>query len=69
MIKRPLILKIDGIPLYQPSFLKNPDNFWWASSEDSWYLVAREALDCGESETTTTLCLSTSPVYMFKNTM
>ena len=52
-----------------PSFLKNPDNFWWASSEDSWYLVAREALDCGESETTTTLCLSTSPVYMFKNTM
>lgn len=44
--------------------MKNPDSLWWASSDDIWYLVAKEALDCGERETTTTLCLSTSPVCM-----
>lgn len=44
--------------------MKNPDSLWWASSDDIWYLVAKEALDCGERETTTTLCLSASPVCM-----
>ena len=53
---------------FSPKSLRNPDSFIAAWSMDSLYLAASEAIDCGDTDTTINLFLSTWPVYEFNET-